>query len=41
VRWLEDDYASFARDMADVALKELELLPQDTLEDPESSRPLT
>jgi hypothetical protein len=30
---LEEDCASFARDMADAALKDLELLPQDALED--------
>jgi hypothetical protein len=37
---LESDCASFTRDMADTALKDLELLPQDAPEDPESSRPL-
>jgi hypothetical protein len=31
---LEEDCASFARDMADAALKDLELLPQDASEDP-------
>jgi hypothetical protein len=36
---LEDDCTSFARDMDDTALKDLELLPQDTPEDLESSRP--
>jgi hypothetical protein len=36
---LERDCASFARDMADTDLKDLELLPQDAPEDPESSGP--
>jgi hypothetical protein len=36
---LEEDCASFDRDMADAALKDLELLPEDALEDPGSSRP--
>jgi hypothetical protein len=36
---LEEDCASFARDMADVALKDLELLPQDAPEDPEAPEP--
>jgi hypothetical protein len=31
---LEEDYAAFAREMADAALKDLELLPQDELEAP-------
>jgi hypothetical protein len=31
---LEQDYASFARDMADAALKDLELLPQGKFEAP-------
>jgi hypothetical protein len=31
---LEQDCAAFARDMADTALKDLELLPQDELEAP-------
>jgi hypothetical protein len=31
---LEEDCASFARDIADAALKDLELLPQDAPEDP-------
>jgi hypothetical protein len=34
---LEEDCAAFARDMADAALKDLELLPQDELEVPEVS----
>jgi hypothetical protein len=29
---LEEDYVAFSRDMADAALKDLELLPQDELE---------
>jgi hypothetical protein len=37
---LEDDCASFSRDMSDAALKDLELLPRDAPEDPGSSRPL-
>jgi hypothetical protein len=36
---LKRDCASFARDMADAALKDLELLPQDAPEDPESPEP--
>jgi hypothetical protein len=32
---LEEDYAAFSRDTADAALKDLELLPRDELEDPE------
>jgi hypothetical protein len=36
---LEEDCAPFARDMADAALNDLELLPQDALEDPEAPRP--
>jgi hypothetical protein len=36
---LEKDCASFARDMADAVLKDLELLPQDAPEDPEAPRP--
>jgi hypothetical protein len=36
---LERDYASFAHDMADTALKDMELLPQDALEDSESPEP--
>jgi hypothetical protein len=36
---LERDCASFAHDMADAALKDLELLPQDALEDSESPKP--
>jgi hypothetical protein len=31
---LEMDYAAFAREMADTALKDLELLPQDVSEAP-------
>jgi hypothetical protein len=38
---LEEDCASFARDMADAALKDLELLPQDAPEDPEAPEPLS
>jgi hypothetical protein len=37
---LEEDCATFAHDMADVALKDLELLPRDESEDPEVPRPL-
>jgi hypothetical protein len=33
---LEEDYASFARDMADTTMKDLELLPQDAPEEPEA-----
>jgi hypothetical protein len=36
---LEEDCASFARDMADAALKDLELLPQDEPEDPGAPEP--
>jgi hypothetical protein len=36
---LEKDCASFTRDMTDVAMKDLDLIPRDTLEDQESSRP--
>jgi hypothetical protein len=36
---LEEDCAPFARDMADAALNDLELLPQDALEDPEAPGP--
>jgi hypothetical protein len=36
---MEEDYAPFARDMADAALKDLELLPRDELEDPETVGP--
>jgi hypothetical protein len=36
---LEEDYTSFARDMTDAALKDLELLPQDASEDPEAPGP--
>jgi hypothetical protein len=36
---LKEDCASFARDMADATLKDLELLPGDAPEDPGSSRP--
>jgi hypothetical protein len=36
---LEEDCASFAHDMADAALKDLELLPQDAPEDPEAPEP--
>jgi hypothetical protein len=36
---LEEDCASFARDMADATLKDLELLPQNALEDPEALEP--
>jgi hypothetical protein len=38
---LEEDCPSFARDMADAALKDLELLQQDALEDPEAPEPLS
>jgi hypothetical protein len=33
---LEEGCAAFARDMADATLKDLELLPRDESEDPES-----
>jgi hypothetical protein len=36
---LEKDCASFACDMADAALKDLELLPQDAPEDSEGHEP--
>jgi hypothetical protein len=36
---LEEDCASFASDMADAALKDLELLPRDAPEDPEAPEP--
>jgi hypothetical protein len=36
---LEEDCTSFARDMADAALKDLKLLPQDAPEDPEAPEP--
>jgi hypothetical protein len=36
---LEEDCASFAHDMADTVLKDLELLPQDASEDPEAPEP--
>jgi hypothetical protein len=36
---LDEDCATFARDMADAALKDLELLPKDASEDLGSSRP--
>jgi hypothetical protein len=36
---LKEDCASFARNMADAALKDLELLPQDAPEDPEALEP--
>jgi hypothetical protein len=36
---LERDYASFACNMADATLKDLELLPQDAPEDPKSLGP--
>jgi hypothetical protein len=36
---LEEDITSFARDMADAALKDLELLPQDVPEDSEAPEP--
>jgi hypothetical protein len=36
---LEEDCAAFTHDMADAALKDLELLPQDESEDPEVPRP--
>jgi hypothetical protein len=36
---LERDCDSFTRDVADAALKDLELLPQDAREDPESPGP--
>jgi hypothetical protein len=35
----KENCTSFARDMADAALKHLELLPQDALEDPEAPEP--
>jgi hypothetical protein len=36
---LEEDCAAFTRDMADAALKDLELLPRDESEDPEVPGP--
>jgi hypothetical protein len=36
---LEEDCASFTHNMTDVALKDLELLPQDAPEDPEAPEP--
>jgi hypothetical protein len=36
---MEQDCAAFAREMADAALKDLELLPQDELEAPEVPGP--
>jgi hypothetical protein len=36
---LEEDCASFICDMADAALKDLELPPQDAPEDPEAPEP--
>jgi hypothetical protein len=36
---LEEDCTSFARDTADAALKDMELLPQDALEDLEAPEP--
>jgi hypothetical protein len=36
---LKEDCAPFSRDMADAALKDLELLPQDASEDPEAPEP--
>jgi hypothetical protein len=36
---LEEDCAPFACDMADAALKDLEMLPQDASEDPEAPEP--
>jgi hypothetical protein len=36
---LEEDCAAFARDMADAALKDLELLPREESEDPEVPGP--
>jgi hypothetical protein len=36
---LEEDCASFAHDMVDAALKNLELMPQDVPEDPEAPEP--
>jgi hypothetical protein len=38
---LEEDCAAFAHGMTDTALKDLDLLPEDASEDPESSRPST
>jgi hypothetical protein len=38
---LEEDCASFAHDMADATLKDLELLPQDAPEDPKVPEPLS
>jgi hypothetical protein len=36
---LEEDCASFACDMVDATMKDLDLIPRDTPEDQESSRP--
>jgi hypothetical protein len=36
---LEQECASIARDMADTALKHLELMPQDASEDPKAPEP--
>jgi hypothetical protein len=36
---LEEDCTSFTHDMADAALKDLELLPQDARDDPEAPEP--
>jgi hypothetical protein len=36
---LDEDCTTFARDMADAALKDLEVLPRDESKDPEVSRP--
>jgi hypothetical protein len=36
---LEEDCAPFARDMTDVTLKDLELLPRDASKDPEALEP--
>jgi hypothetical protein len=38
---VEEDCASFTRDMVNAALKDLELLPEDAPEDPGCSRPST
>jgi hypothetical protein len=37
----EEDCTSFARDIVDAALKDLELLPQDAPEDPKALEPLS
>jgi hypothetical protein len=36
---LDEDCTSFARAMADVAMKDLDLIPRDTPEDQDNSRP--